>query len=172
MRLREAEYSDMDLLYKWANDPTVRHNSISSGIIPYDVHRNWFSRMMDDASIIQLIFMDGNDPVGQIRLNIARNEAELGYSIAPEFRGKGYGHLMLRLIEETVKHEYPDITKLIAKVKPNNKASKRILELEGYEMKYSCYALEVYPEGYCKQSDTEDTKTILFVDIYERGIIK
>ena len=139
--LREAEKSDLDLLFTWANDPAVRQNSFTTDQIPYKVHRKWFDHMMSDAMVLQYILMDDEVPVGQIRLNIDNDSAEIGYSIAAEHRGKGYGHKVLQLITKVVKEHHPEIRTLIAKVKPENAASKKLFEGEGYEMKYLSYTL-------------------------------
>lgn len=147
--LREALQSDIDLLFEWTNDPIVRKNSFQTEKIPYNTHREWFDRMMENKNIVQYILMDGEEPVGQIRLIIDGDEAEIGYSISAIHRQKGYGRLILQLILEEAKHRYPEIKTLIAKVKPTNIASKKLFESEGYDMKYSCYALDTNcaPEG-------------------------
>ena len=69
-------------------------------------------------------------------------EAEIGYSIAADFRGRGYGHKILQLINQKVHDELPQIKQLVAKVKPENTASKKLFENEGYEMKYTCFILD------------------------------
>lgn len=143
IKLRKVEYSDIDLLYRWANDPIVRKNSFNSAPISFDAHKDWFNKMMDDPSVFQFILMDENTPVGQIRLNINGEDAEIGYSVASEYRGRGYGHKLLQLLVCLVKEDYPQIKRLIAKVKPENSVSKELFEKEGYGMKYSCYSLEV-----------------------------
>lgn len=140
--LREAVQSDMDLLFGWANDPVVRANSFTVDPIPYETHVAWFQRMMKDDSVLQYILMDGEIPVGQIRLNIDGEEAEIGYSIASGYRGKGYGRKMLRLILDKVNESRPEIKKLVAKVKPENAASAKLFESEGYDTVCTCYALE------------------------------
>lgn len=140
--LREAAQQDMDLLFGWANDPVVRANSFTVDPIPYESHVAWFQRMMKDDSALQYILMDGEVPVGQIRLNINGEEAEIGYSVASEFRGKGYGRKMLQLVLEKVNEERPGIRKLVAKVKPENAASAKLFESEGYDTVCTCYALE------------------------------
>lgn len=145
--LRKAEYDDLDLLFKWANDPVVRNNSFDSTPIQYENHVAWFNKMMDDVSILQFILMDADIPVGQIRLNVKDDEAEIGYSIGSEFRGKGYGHKILQLIADRITNDYPYIKTLVAKVKPDNIASNKLFESEGYEMKYSCYTLEKFGGG-------------------------
>ena len=133
---------DIDLLYTWANDPAVRKNSFKSEPIPYEDHKRWFEHIMMDDKVLQYILMDDEMPVGQIRLNVENEYAEIGYSIAAEHRGKGYGHKILQLIMQKIKSDYPQIKKLIAKVKPDNMASRKLFESEGYEMKYSCYSLD------------------------------
>lgn len=145
--LREATQSDIDILYEWANDPIVRQNSFHSETIPYHVHQEWFAHMMEDENTIQYILMADGEPVGQIRLSIDGNEAEIGYSISSQHRRKGYGRMILQLIVEEVNQKFPNVEKLVAKVKPENIASKKLFESEGYDMKYSCYALETNRGG-------------------------
>lgn len=145
--LRKALFSDLDLLYEWANDKVVRSNSFNSEPISYKTHQSWFNRMMKDESVYQFILMDDNTPIGQIRLKVDDAEAEIGYSIAKEFRGRGYGREILRLIVDEVNTKFPEIKKLVAKVKPDNAASKKLFESEGYDMKYSCYTLDTNRGG-------------------------
>ena len=154
--LRKAKQSDIDLLYQWANDPVVRENSFNSMLIPYDVHKRWFEHMMSDENTLQFILMNDDIPIGQIRLNIAENnreEAEIGYSIASDYRGQGFGHQILQLIMDEIYTNYPQIIFLIAKVKPENIASKKLFESEGYKMKYSCYSLDTKWGGVLRSKD-------------------
>ena len=141
--LRKAIKDDIDLLFRWANDPVVRSNSFNTDMIPYDNHVMWFNKIIEDPSVLQFILMDDDIPVGQIRLNIDDDEAEIGYSIGSEFRGKGYGHWILRLITEEVKANHPEIKCFIAKVKPDNMASNTLFIKEGYSMDYSCYSMRI-----------------------------
>ncbi|BCZ26068.1 hypothetical protein EUBC25_01550 [Claveliimonas bilis] len=140
--LREALQSDIDLLYEWTNDPIVRQNSFHSEMISYAVHKEWFARIMEDKNIVQYILIADEEPVGQIRLTIDGNKAEIGYSIAPQHRQRGYGRMILQLIVDEVKHKFPDVKEVVAKVKPENIASKKLFESEGYDMKYLCYVLD------------------------------
>lgn len=141
--LRGATEKDMDLLYEWANDPDVRNNSFSSDLIMYEDHKKWFRRIMSDDSVIQYILMDDEVPVGQIRLNVNDSEAEIGYSISASYRGQGYGHIILELAMQEVRTQNPCIRRLVAKVKPDNLASRGLFEKEGYKMKYAYYTMDV-----------------------------
>ena len=140
--LREATYQDIELLFTWANDPEVRRNSFNPDPISYDGHKRWFENMMNDPEVLQFIIMDEEKPVGQIRLNINGDEAEISYSVVSDCRGKGYGRKMLQLITAEVKKRHPEIKAFVAKVKPGNAASRGLFESEGYEMKYTCYSLD------------------------------
>ncbi len=141
--LRKAEEKDIDLLYEWANDPVVRANSFCSDPISYEDHKKWFSRVITDPAILQFILMADDVPVGQIRLTVDNESAEIGYSIAGTYRGKGYGRRILQLIAEEVHEKHPEIKKLTAKVKPGNMASRKLFESESYSLKYYGYTLNL-----------------------------
>lgn len=133
--LRKAEATDVDLLFEWANDPEVRKNSFHSEMIDYSTHIKWFEKILTSNDILQFILMDDNVAVGQIRINIDKDEAEISYSIGSKFRGKGYGKRIIKELEAAIKISYPQINKLVARVKPHNIASKKVFEGEGYELK-------------------------------------
>lgn len=82
--LRKVLSSDMDMLFQLANDETVRSNAFHTSPISYDEHREWFRNVLEDSSQLQFILMSENQPVGQIRLTVDGNQAEIAYSIIPE----------------------------------------------------------------------------------------
>lgn len=141
--LREATKEDADLLFRWANDPVVRQSSFCTKQITYQEHLNWFEQLMNDSARKQYIYMCGDDPVGQVRIAIAGKEAEIGYSIAPDQRGKGYSVRMLQKLRERVAEEYPEIEKLIARVKPENVASGKAVTGAGFTEVYREYELVI-----------------------------
>ena len=98
---------------------------------------------MKDPSVKQFILMKDDTAVGQVRLNIYNDEAEIGYSIASEARGCGYGNTIVKLIADLVKVQYPQINKLVAKVKPENSASIKIFEKQGFSVDYCCFSLSM-----------------------------
>lgn len=88
--LRPAEPGDMDLLYRWANDPVTRQNGFHTERIPYEEHRKWFSNVMQDGAAVIYICMEGRKPVGQIRLQMEAGQALISYSVDPDQRGRGW----------------------------------------------------------------------------------
>ena len=109
--LRKAEATDVDLLFEWANEPEVRKNSFNSELIDYSVHTKWFNKVLSSDNIEQFILMDDDTAVGQIRININEDEAEISYSIGAEFRGKGYGKSGAKRIHRMTKDVILGITK-------------------------------------------------------------
>gem|GEM_PF-197057 len=79
-------------------------------------------------------------PAGQIRLSLTPSMttdkaaycAEIGYSIAQEERGKGYGRMIIRLTEELIRNECPRIRFLTASVLKHNTASRKVFQANGF----------------------------------------
>lgn len=131
--LRKVIPSDVDLLYKWANDPEVRKNAFHTEPIPYENHVKWFAKMLEDTSVYQYILYQRELPIGQIRLNVEGNEALIDYSISAEYRGKGFGRKLLELVKEQIAiDKISNVIKMIGQVKYGNQASARAFEKCGF----------------------------------------
>jgi RimJ/RimL family protein N-acetyltransferase len=130
--LRKASYSDMELLFKWANDPETRANSINSDPISFDGHKRWFNEKINHPNVLFYIYHNGNQDIGQVRFDIVDDTAEISYSVAASFRGQGYGQRMMLLAENEVKNNYPNIKWLQASVKNGNMPSYNIFKKLGY----------------------------------------
>ncbi len=140
--LREAKWGDMEQLFLWANDKKVRENSFSTAPIPYGEHRDWYGKKLKEEGTQIYIFCDSHLEVGTLRLEFGTGGVEISYSIAPEYRGRGYGRELISLAEQEVrrwmgKNEGEGISGKVvikAQVKPGNQASKRIFKEAGYEV--------------------------------------
>ena len=141
--LRKADTGDMDLLFKWANDPVVRNNAFHTEPISYETHKKWFNEILNNKLVDQYILVSSDEPIGQIRLTYCENYAEIDYSIAADKRGSGFGKKMLSLAIETVKSNHPEISRIIGKVKTGNKASEKAFLDTGFlqtfkQLEYIC----------------------------------
>jgi len=134
LRLRRAEAKDCRLLWEWVNDPDVRAASFSTEQIPWKKHQSWFLRKMEDPDCY--IFIGENDegtPVGQIRVDQrSSEEGEIDVSLSREFRGCGYGGLLVALGAQRAFAETAWL-RLHAFVKAENEASWRAFERAGYK---------------------------------------
>ena len=109
--------ADADLLLEWRNDPVVREQSFTQDVIRLDQHIAWLARRIGSCQF-QIAEVDGV-PVGQVRVD----NGEVSYSVAAEFRNRGYGTQMILAIMTQP---------LSASVKYSNPASCRVFERLGW----------------------------------------
>ena len=126
-RLRMVVPEDMMLLYQWRNDIDTRRNSFFMDEIPLENHKKWLQRTLQDESQKLWIMLVNSEPVGQVRVSVKEEKLEISYTIAPRFRGQGYGCIMLQLMEnELINTEWGNRYCLYAEVKKHNIASQKI----------------------------------------------
>lgn len=135
MKLRNAVQDDCRLLFEWANDSEVRQMSFSKDPIPWQNHVDWFSRKLaSNDCCIYIAFDDENVPVGQIRFDKTNEgEAEIGISLAPDQRKKGYGTQLI--VEGTRKYFLEHaVARIHAIVQKFNPPSMRAFEKAGFSL--------------------------------------
>ena len=118
--------------------------------IPYDEFPAYLARKVDMAQGIGLEdwmvpastywLMDGNVPVGQGNLRHRLTEklrdagGHIGYAVASDQRGKGYGRELLRLLLEEARRMR--ITEdILVTIYPGNAPSRRVAEANGGELR-------------------------------------
>lgn len=141
--LRKATEEDMDLLFNWCNDPVVRKNSFSTTEISYAEHMEWYKKILNRSDCRQYIYMYENKAIGQARITITGEIAEVGYSICADKRHMGHGKNLLKLIKQQVALEFPQIKKIIGKVKTKNVVSQQAFISAGYSEVYKVFEIEM-----------------------------
>ena len=133
LRLRRVEERDCRLLWEWANDPAVRAASFSSEYIPWEHHQDWFgAKLADPNAVLYLVANPDNVSIGQVRYQVEGPRAQLSVSLAPEFRGKGYGHRIVAMAGEEL-FRSTNVTTIDAYVKPANEASLELFLRAGFK---------------------------------------
>jgi RimJ/RimL family protein N-acetyltransferase len=130
--LRRATSDDMMLYFEWANDPDVRKNSFSQEPIPLEAHKDWFTRKLNDTNAVLYVLEVDGVPAGQIRFDLKNDEAEIGFSIAQQFRGKGLGSDILRYSCAALWRDKGTFLLICGAVKTENTASNRAFERAGF----------------------------------------
>lgn len=141
--IRYANKEDLELLFNWANDPIVRQNSFSTDVISIEEHKLWFDNMLNRSDAKQYIYMNEDIPIGQAKVRVEGNIAEIGYSIAQEYRGNGYGSKLLIDLKKQVIIDFPNIMKIIGRVKDNNIGSKKAFISAGYNCDYLMFSYDI-----------------------------
>ncbi len=139
--LRKAE-SNLDalLLFEWANDSTVRSNSINKEKISIIDHFRWFNKKIKNNDTRIYILTDVyKSNIGQIRVDKVDECFEIDYSISSLYRGRGFGNRILQLlISEMGNVNY------LAKVKMGNIASKKVFINNGFKLQSESDGLLIY----------------------------
>lgn len=141
--LRKVNEQDKELLFQWANERAVRQNSFSTAEIKWEDHEAWFARTLARADVCQYIYMCEEEPIGQVRIAIEGQTAEISYSICEKMRGQGHGKHMLEQLVQKVKKDYPQVSLFVAKVKPENAVSQKVFMDMGYQEKYRAYEFKL-----------------------------
>ena len=79
--IRPVTEEDSRLLYEWRNEELVRKNFFNQEIIPWENHEQWFKKILASDNEYAFILVDGNDLIGQVRLTVENDVAEISYSI-------------------------------------------------------------------------------------------
>ncbi|WP_297517628.1 GNAT family N-acetyltransferase [uncultured Clostridium sp.] len=135
--LRCVEERNIDLLLEVRNDSEVRKNSFNSEVISKESHKQWFEDR-DLQNNKYYILTDGVYVIGSIYLIKDDNGYNINYAIHRDFRGMGYGKLIITLAEKELGSE-----KIIAKVKKENYISNKIFIELGYT-KFSEKGCNIY----------------------------
>ena len=129
--LRKVTEGDMDLLFKWANDPVVRKWSFSKQPITLEEHKCWFDQKYNDPNTIMWILEESTQPSGVVRFEKSANRVLLNYLIAPEARGKKLASKMLLMSIDKLEKFWKGID-IIAYSLPENVASIKSLKKVGF----------------------------------------
>jgi len=132
LHLCPVTMDDAKTIFDWANDPAVRQNSFNMATISWLEHRPWMECILEDKNTLFFLMKDHDAAVGQIRLAFKDGKWQISYSIAPAYRGHGYGKIILQLAETELIRGGHVGEQLYAEVKKDNIASQRIFKKLGY----------------------------------------
>ena len=129
LKLKKADSSDCEVLFKWVNDLEVRKSSFISKPISWDEHVNWFKKVHKSSNTnIYIAKNSQNKPVGQVRIDYLNSYWYIDYSVDKDFRGLGLGTILIKkMISLNSKKEF------LAKVKSKNIASITVFENLGFK---------------------------------------
>lgn len=133
LRARPVSEKDIDLLFRWLNDPETRKMSFSQKPVPFEVHKKWFESVLESRKSVVIIECQEHGKwkaVGQVRLD---EDDEIHISVAPEFRNKGLGTAVLRSGIDYFSGN-TKIKKIYAHIKPDNLRSVKIFKNTGFKL--------------------------------------
>lgn len=140
IELRSWRPEDLAMLVKLANDESIAANLTNSFPHPYtETHGQQFIHRAASESPTRLFCISVNDEVaGAIGLHpqsdIFLENAELGYWLGKNFRGRGVMTEAVKMAVEKGFSHFPHIKRIFARPFGSNMGSRRVLEKAGFKM--------------------------------------
>jgi len=134
VRARAATLSDRDLLFAWANDPLTRQMSFRPQPIDWEEHVRWNERVLGDPGVLLMVGEAWEAgawvPMGQVRID---GDGTVSLGLAPRLRGRRLAGPLLRTVVLAARARTPG-RRLVAFIKPENAASRRVFEQVGFRL--------------------------------------
>lgn len=138
LSIREVTPHDRGLLWLWANDRSVREQSLDPSPITWPEHVEWFERTYATGRCRMLILEADDLPVGQLRFDLEDGQATINYSLDIAVRGRGWGREIVARGLQWLRREMSDRQmELVAIVRRDNHASSRVFEQLRFEHEQS-----------------------------------
>ena len=133
LRVRHARFQDAQLLWQWANDPTVRANSFHPEPISLDEHIEWYREKLTSSDTCIWILEVNQVSVAQVRYErVHTDTARISFSVVSDHRGRGLGTRVLVLTSVMACREL-NVKRLRGAVLSSNEASIRAFTKAGFE---------------------------------------
>ncbi len=145
LRVRQARLGDEALLLGWANDPTTRRNAFFPEPISAATHRTWFRNRLRNLDGCRLYIIETTDgvPLGQARFERQMQAWEVHYALAPTFRGRGLGHVLLGAALQKLRADVRGAW-IFGQVKGDNHSSRKVFDRLGFQIQPDAGGAVVY----------------------------
>lgn len=132
--VRRASADDAERLLAWANDPATRAAGSHPWPIDAATHQRWLEERLASPSSRLYIGLDGDRPVGQVRLEAdTEDRVEVGISVAPQARGRGVGRALLEAgLAAGLADPDLDVEAFVARIRADNAASISLFSSAGF----------------------------------------
>lgn len=133
IQLRDARFEDCLQIWQWNNDPLVRKMSFKTEPIAWETHEKWYrARMIDEESVMYVGTDLFGEDIGLVRFQLYNGVADIGVVIALEFRGKGYGTVLISEGTKRCFSKRVDVKSVRALVRSENDASLKAFKSAGF----------------------------------------
>jgi UDP-2,4-diacetamido-2,4,6-trideoxy-beta-L-altropyranose hydrolase len=144
IEIRMARSDDSENLFKWRNHPSIRAASRNVNIIDWTDHQSWFASVLADTGKILLIGQRAESPVGVVRFDKLKDEAEISIYVVPRSESSGLGQALLFSAEQWLAVNHPEIHKICAHVLGTNVVSQRLFSGAGYQIESTHYSKKLH----------------------------
>lgn len=144
LQWRTARMEDAQALLDWRNHPSIRAVSHQGGVIGLEGHRAWLAAVIADPNRHLLIASLDGQPAGVVRYDVHGERAEVSiYRVPGGPGGTGLGAQLLDSAQQWLRTHCPQVTSIVAEVRADNAASRRMFETAGYGVEMLRYSKTV-----------------------------
>lgn len=132
---RKADIGDSKDIFEWRNEEFTRQMSLTSGLIDWDGHSQWFSESLENKSRLLAICEDADigRKVAVVRFDVELDRALISINLAPDLRGKRLAKPCLSSAIAFFQALFAHVSIIDAQIKSVNAPSKRVFEGVGFE---------------------------------------
>jgi RimJ/RimL family protein N-acetyltransferase len=130
--IRPAVTADAAAMFTWRNDETVRRSAWQTDAIEWPAHEAWIASALANADRHLLVAEADGTPIGVLRFDVSGPAAEVSLYRVPGSGRPGAGAPMLLAGERWLHARRPEVTAIIATVRPENAPSHRLFRACGY----------------------------------------
>jgi len=142
--LRSASLSDADLLLSWFIQPDSLANSLrSKKEVEPAQHLAWLESRLASPDAEIWIAIQAGERIGQARVERTDAGLEVSIYVDKAARGRGTASSILRSVRTQTMTRWPNLP-LIARIKPDNEASKLLFTKAGYQLRSKVIDHEIW----------------------------
>ena len=142
LNLRPVEKEDYETILEWRNDPDVRINSLTQHVISISENTLYWNEFSENEKNFASVIVYDAEDVGILKLKYLDDIiSEVDIFLSKSYRNKGLGLQILMIAKE--KAIEMGIKKLVAKIKHDNIASRKVFEKSGFKPKIVYYEANI-----------------------------
>lgn len=149
-------------IWEWRNDPVTRAMSLNQDLVTWENHQKWFNDVLINQGKHIYIGSINSILIGMVKFDKCDKKSK-AYTISintnPKHRGQGLGKSLLRKSIQFFWLNILDSNLILATVKRENHASKRIFESVGFTQQDS--STDVYQFSLARGQELSGEKSIL-----------
>lgn len=130
LQLRAATDDDCERLLDWRNDPVSVEFSLSRRTVPRSEHQHWFTSVRDSPTTRIWVGEVSGRAVGQVRIDLGADGADVAITVDPAQRRNGYGTRLIAALQDECRRL--GVRVLIARIDERNVASLRMFRACGF----------------------------------------
>ena len=122
-------------IWEWRNEYKTRQMSLNNEFIPWETHKEWFTKSLKNSKSHIYIGILENMPVSMVRYDFSenfKNTYEISILVKSEFQGIGIGQELLNGSLEIFLKKVSIKNRIIACVKKTNQISENLFKKNGF----------------------------------------